>query len=134
MKRNEIEGILKDYRWMMNSIKILRESLEVAGESGLIAQYGIESSLPKPQGNISDPIYKETVRREKRYKRIIGYEEKVKILQDRINRITNDRENEVLYWLLEGKSYRWIAQHMKLSNSHVKRIRDEIVDQLANHQ
>nr|WP_228460336.1 hypothetical protein [Cytobacillus dafuensis] len=28
---------------------------------------------------------------------------------------------EVLHWLLEGKSYRWIGDHMGLSFSHTKR-------------
>ncbi|MFJ7976517.1 phage portal protein [Peribacillus sp. NPDC096379] len=45
----QIESILKDYHWMMNSIKILRDSMKDAGE-GLTAQYGIEATLPKPQG------------------------------------------------------------------------------------
>ncbi|MEN7386627.1 helix-turn-helix transcriptional regulator [Bacillus licheniformis] len=131
MNRKEIESILKDYRWMMNSIQVLRESLEDAGE-GLTAKYGVEASLPKAQGTTSDPVFKESVRRSKRFNKILMYEQKVQKLQDRINRITDDRENEVLHWLLEGKSYRWIAQHMELSFSHIRRIRESIVDKLAD--
>ncbi|MBL5768399.1 helix-turn-helix transcriptional regulator [Heyndrickxia sporothermodurans] len=131
MNRKEIENILKDYSWMMNSIKILRDSMKDAGE-GLTAQYGIEATLPKPQGVTSDPVYKETVRREKRYSKIAQYEKKVQVIQDRMYLISDERENEVLYWLLEGKSYRWIGMHMGLSFSHIKRIRDSIVDKLAS--
>ncbi|MDA7028468.1 LuxR C-terminal-related transcriptional regulator [Bacillus sp. CLL-7-23] len=131
MNKKEIENILKNYRWMMNSIEVLRESLKDAGE-GMTAQYGVEASLPKPKGTTSDPVYKETVRRAKRFNKIKIYEEKVRMLQERINRIIDERESEVLYWLLEGKSYRWIAQHMELSYSHIKRIRDSIVDQLSS--
>lgn len=79
-----IESILKDYHWMMNSIKILRDSIKDAGE-GLTAQYGIEAAMPKTQGTTSDPVYKESVRREKRYKKIAQYEEKVKVIQDLIS-------------------------------------------------
>ncbi|WP_245829153.1 hypothetical protein [Salipaludibacillus agaradhaerens] len=47
MNRKEIEETLKDYHWMINSIKIIRESMEDAGE-GLTAQYGDESGQSKP--------------------------------------------------------------------------------------
>lgn len=116
---------------MMNSIKILRDSLKDAGE-GLTAQYGDESAMPKAQGTTSDPIYKETVRREKRYIKIAQYEDKVKFIQDLIPAIDNDREGEVLHWLLEGKSYRWIGMHMGLSSSHIHRLRDSIVERMAH--
>ncbi|MED1604092.1 hypothetical protein P4U90_02040 [Cytobacillus kochii] len=61
---NHIESILKDYHWMMNSIKILRDSMKDAGEV-VTAEYGNESAMPKAQGTTSDPVYKETVWREK---------------------------------------------------------------------
>lgn len=67
MNRKEIENILKDYHWMMNSIKMLSCSMLDAGE-GLSAQYGEEAGMPKPQGVTGDPIYREIVRREKRHK------------------------------------------------------------------
>ncbi|MBN6889833.1 DNA-binding response regulator [Cytobacillus horneckiae] len=117
---------------MMNSIKILRDSLKDAGE-GLTAQYGDESAMPKAQGTTSDPVYKETVRREKRYLKIAQYEDKVKFIQDLIPAIDNDREGEVLHWLLEGKSYRWIGMHMGLSHTNIIRIKDSIVDQLSTN-
>jgi DNA-directed RNA polymerase specialized sigma subunit len=127
---NQIAIILKDYHWMMNSIKILRESLTYTGE-GITAQYGEESGQPKAQGTSSDPVYKEVLRREKRYHIIEKYKAKISIIQDRFHLIEDDREIEVLHWLLEGKSYRWIGKHMGLSFSHIKRIRDSIVEQLA---
>ncbi|MGN7183664.1 DNA-binding response regulator [Cytobacillus kochii] len=127
-----IESILKDYHWMMNSIKILRDSMKDAGE-GLTAQYGIEAAMPKTQGTTSDPVYKESVRREKRYKKIAQYEEKVKLIQLLIPLIEDDREGEVLHWLLEGKSYRWIGLHMGLSHTNIIRIKDSIVDQLSTN-
>jgi hypothetical protein len=130
MNKKEIEQILKDYHWMINSIKILRDSMKDAGE-GLTAQYGVEASLPKPKGVTGDPIYREYLRREKRWKKIEQYEWKVKMIQDRIHVIQDEREFEVLHWLLDGKSYRWIAMHMGLSHSHIRRLKDSIVEKLA---
>ena len=131
MNRKEIENILKDYHWMINSIKELRKSIRSAGE-GLTAQYGVEATLPKPQGVTGDPIYRELIRREKRHAVINKYKAKISVIQDRLHLIKDDRELEVLHWLLEGKSYRWIGMHMGLSFSHIKRIRDTIVDKLAD--
>lgn len=75
MNKKEIENILKDYHWMINSIKELRKSLQSAGE-GLTAQYGVEATLPKPQGITGDPIYRELIRREKRHVVINKYKKK----------------------------------------------------------
>jgi uncharacterized protein YerC len=129
MNKNQIANILKDYHWMMNSIKILRQSLADAGE-GITAQYGEESGQPKARGTTSDPIYKEVLRREKRHHVIEKYKSKISIIQDRIHLISDDRETEVLHWLLEGKSYRWIGRHMGLSHSHIIRIKDSIVSKI----
>ncbi len=131
MNRKEIEDILKNYSWMINSIKELRKSLQSAGE-GLTAQYGVEATLPKPQGVTGDPIYRELIRREKRHAVIKKYKAKISVIQDRLHLIKDDRELEVLHWLLEGKSYRWIALHMGLSHSHIRRIRENIVDKLCD--
>ncbi|MEK4149996.1 LuxR C-terminal-related transcriptional regulator [Robertmurraya sp. FSL W8-0741] len=129
-KQKEIENILKDYHWMMNSIKVLRDSMDDAGE-GLTAQYGEEAGMPKPQGTTSDPVYREIVRREKRWKVIYKYRDKISIIQDRIHLVRDSREQEVLHWILEGKGYSWIARHMGLSERHIRRLKDSIVAQMS---
>ena len=131
MNREDVESILKDYHWMINSIKIMRQSLEHADE-GITAQYGIEATLPKPQGVNSDQVYREVVRRSKYWKRIEQYEKKVSIIQERLHAVSDEREIEVLHWLLEGKSYRWIARHMGLSERQIRRIKDSIVTQMSD--
>ncbi len=131
MNRAEIEKTLKEYSWMINTIRISRESLRDAGE-GLTAQYGEEAAMPKAQGTTSDPIYREVLRRSKRWKKIEEYERKITALQSLFHKVHNERESEILYWLLEGKSYRWIAAHMGLSHSHIQKLRISIIDQMAN--
>jgi hypothetical protein len=130
INKKQIENILKDYHWMMNSIQLLRSSMRDAGER-LVRQYGSESDMPKAKGGTSDPVYQEIVRREKRWNVVYEYERKVRIIQDRMYLIDNGRELEVLHWLLEGKSYRWIAIHMGLSDRHIRRIRDVIVEKMS---
>ena len=130
ISKAEIENILKNYHWMLNSIKIMRENMdELIGSQ--TAMYGIDASLPKSQGQNSDPVYNDVVRRSKYWKRIAKYEEKVKIIQERLHLITDDREIEVLNWMLEGKGYSWIARHMGLSERHIRRIKDSIVEKMS---
>ncbi|UQX56148.1 LuxR C-terminal-related transcriptional regulator [Cytobacillus pseudoceanisediminis] len=128
----QIESILKDYHWMMNSIKVLRDSIKDAGE-GLVGQYGVAAGMPKAKGTTSDPVYKEIARRERRYSVIKKYEAKISVIQDCMHLITDNKEIEVLHWLLEGKSYRWIAMHMGLSHSHIGRIKDSIVKKMSEY-
>jgi DNA-binding CsgD family transcriptional regulator len=127
----EISEILKDYHWMMNSITLLRESMEDAGER-VVRTYDIDSDMPKAKGGTSDPVFQEYIRREKRWKKIREYEDKVQVIQQRMYFIKEEREFEVLHWLLEGKSFRWIADHMGLSHSHISRLRESIIEQLVD--
>lgn len=131
LSKKEVEDMLKNYAWMINSIKIMRQSLDDTGES-ITAQYGIESSMPKGKGTTSDPIYRECLRREKRYNKIKKFEKKISDFQSLFYKITDERESEIFYWLLDGKSYRWIARHMGLSHSHIQKLRERIIEQLAN--
>jgi len=129
MNKKEIEQILKDYHWMLNSIKIMREQMddEVSSKT---AMYGLDASLPRPKGNPGDPVFADVVRRSKHWKKIEQYEKKVAAIQKFIDCITDEREYEVLNWIMEGKGYRWIARHMGLSEAHIRRIKDSIVDQI----
>ncbi len=72
----------------------------------------------------------EVARRSKHVKRIKEYEYKITAVQERIDKVHTPREIEVLFWLLEGSSMRWIAQHMALSATSIGRIKDNIVNQM----
>lgn len=130
--KSEISEILSNYHWWLNTIKLNRESLSSAGER-ITRSYDMDSDMPKPQGLTSDPVFQETVRREKRWKKIFEYEEKVKFVQERVHIITDAREIEVLHFLLDGKSYSWIARHMGLSDRNIRRIKESIVGKIAGN-
>lgn len=130
MTEKQIEQLLKDYHWMINSVLVMRENLQEVGGK-LTAQYGIEAAMPKAQGGASDPVYTEVVRRSKHFKTIEGYENKIKLIQKHIHIIQDTREKEVLHWILEGKGYSWIARHMGLSHTHIKRFFSTIAKKIA---
>lgn len=93
------------------------------------AQYGIEATLPKAAGGVGDPIMQDAIR-SKNIKHVAEYEKKLLEVQMLIERVTGDREVQVLNWMLDGNSQRWIGQHMALSATSIKRIKDNIVKQM----
>lgn len=69
---------------MINEIKRQRELLGHIG-TNVVAQGGIESSMPKVQGVTSDPVALEVIRRDKKSKWVEKLEEKVLFIQERIH-------------------------------------------------
>lgn len=127
----EVKQILKDYRWMLNTVKAMRESLKEA-DGAAIAQYGIEAAMPKGKGCTGDVVFGEVVRRSRQWERIEAYEERIRFVQENLYKVQEARDVEILYWLLEGKSNRWIASHIEISHTHVARIIEEIVKALIS--
>ncbi|WP_231630225.1 hypothetical protein [Lysinibacillus sp. ZYM-1] len=68
----------------------------------------------------------EAIRRSKNIKRVAKYERKLLNVQMHVERVTGDREVQVLNWMLDGKSQRWIGQHMAFSANSIKRIKDKM--------
>ncbi|MBX8946387.1 MULTISPECIES: LuxR C-terminal-related transcriptional regulator [Lysinibacillus] len=122
-----LDSMITDYHWMVNAIKEMRAEMVIGAKT---AQYGIEATLPKAVGGVGDPIMQEAIRRSKNIKRVAEYEKKLLEVQKLIERVNGDREVQVLNWMLDGKSQRWIGQHMALSVTSIKRIKDNIVNQM----
>ncbi|MGF9975921.1 hypothetical protein ABE042_15700 [Viridibacillus arvi] len=129
MNAYQLDGMLTDYKWMITTIKEMKKELDVivAGT----AQYGIEAAMPK--GNsVGNTVHAEMLRREKHIKRIVKYEEKIRTVQELVDVIQADREAEVLFWILEGRSMRWIGRHMGLSHTSIQNIRTGIIDSMIS--
>lgn len=131
MNKKEIEQALRDYSWMLNEIKRQRELMDY--QSGhLVAQSGIESVMPKSQGNTSDPVAMEVIRRDKASRWVQKLEEKVLFIQKRMSIITDEREKAVLECMLDGMSMSAIGKHMGLSRRHIYNIKESVVDKIAH--
>ncbi|WP_431808786.1 helix-turn-helix transcriptional regulator [Lysinibacillus sphaericus] len=122
-----LDSMITDYHWMVNAIKEMRAEMVIGAKT---AQYGIEAALPKAAGGVGDPIMQEAIRRSKNIKRVAEYEKKLLEVQKLIERVEGDREVQVLNWMLDGKSQRWIGKIMGLSHTHIQNIKDSIVKQM----
>ncbi|SKB59524.1 regulatory protein, luxR family [Lysinibacillus sp. AC-3] len=129
LTQDKLDAMITDYHWMVNAIKEMREEMVIGAKT---AQYGIEATLPKAVGGVGDPIMQEAIRRSKNIKRVAEYEKKLIEVQKLLDKVTGDRELQVLNWMLDGKSKRWIATNMGLSHTHIQNIKDSIVKQMVN--
>ncbi|KPN95486.1 hypothetical protein [Lysinibacillus sp. ZYM-1] len=122
-----LDSMITDYYWMVNAIKEMRAEMVIGAKT---EQYGIEATLPKAAGGVSDPIMKEAIRRSKNIKRVAEYEKKLLEVQKLVDKVTGDREVQVLNWMLDGRSKRWIGQNMGLSHTHIQNNKESIVEQM----
>jgi Response regulator containing a CheY-like receiver domain and an HTH DNA-binding domain len=132
MDKYEIEQTLRDYHWMVREIARLRDMLSDAGERVVRNYEGLD--MPKPQGRRSDPVSLEASRRERLWRKLQNYEQKVKFVQERMDVIEDEREKTVLDCLLDGMSLRSIAEHLGLSRRHVQNIKERIVEQFCSRK
>jgi len=123
-----LDSMITDYHWMVNAIKEMRTEMIVGAKT---AQYGIEATLPKAVGGVGDPIMQEAIRRSKNIKRVAEYENKLLEVQTLLERVTGDREMQVLNWMLDGKSKNWISKNMGISHTHIKNIKENIIKQMV---
>lgn len=107
--------MIRDYHWMINVIKEMRAEMIIGAKT---AQYGIKATLLKAAGGVSDPIMLEAIRRSKNIKRVAEYEKRLLEVQNLVDKDSSDREVEVLNWMLDGRSKRWIGQIMGLSHTY----------------
>ena len=137
MNKKEIENLIYDYHWMKKEVDRLEKVLwgsPIPIKSAGVAQYGIEAAMPKAQGNNSDPIYNEVVRRQKAHSSVSKLEEKVRFIQEHMHVITDEKEQIVLHKLLDGYSLRAISRITGNSFSKVRTSKDNIARQLYEAQ
>lgn len=137
----QVEQDLRDYSWMSARIaemqgieeitkKHPREVWEkVIGTS--TAQYGIEASMPKPQGTNSDPTFREAQRLLRNWERLKRYDQKITQLEKAVASITDERERTVAEGLMDGERLYQIAQHLNVSRRTAYDIKQSTIRKLA---
>jgi DNA-binding NarL/FixJ family response regulator len=127
--KHQIYEIIADYNWML---KFIREAGEQEVEFKGTAQYGVEASLPRGQGLVSQALENEVMRRNDRLRRLFDYLKKVNFIKDNRKKLTDIRETEILDYLLDGKSVSAISRIIGMSRQQIDKIRSDIVDKLCN--
>ena len=138
MNRKELENLIYDYHWMKREISRLYQRLYgvtgVAERNTLIAQYGIEATLPK-----GSPLRSEVelrlmdLREERQYKRLKYLETRVEAIEKISDHLTDDLHLVIIDCMMDGMSYRAIAAHLGMNREKVREIKDEMLCQICQN-
>lgn len=131
MNKQDIHDMIRDYRWMINLL-IARRFEAVGSSQGLTTIYGIEATLPKPQGTNTDPVYQEYLRIEEYEQNNKKIREKVLFIQRHSKAIKDVQNKIILNRLLDGESLKEIAKDMNMSASGINYRKELIVDEMYN--
>ncbi|MCP1286296.1 hypothetical protein RTF36_03930 [Mammaliicoccus sciuri] len=126
----EVRQIITDYNWMKNII----DSKVYENDSTSIGQYGIESSMPKAQGTTGDKVLVRVLRNDKEYRKHQELIDKMAVIDDNEELITNNKDYHILQLLKQGEKHKRIMSIMKVGRDNFyDRLRD-IVMILSNAQ
>lgn len=128
-KVKELESDLKDYKRMTEHIDRLTAEMSIAGD-GLTQRYGIESTMPSAGGK-RDPVAREVIRRDRKWRQLKRLETKVKRIDLAAAHIKDVKQMILLELLMEGKRINDICKRMHLSRSYVNEIKWALVKNLA---
>lgn len=128
----KIMDLINNYPFYISHITMMRKKYNDDVGGGNIAQYGIESTLPKPQGSNTDPVFNEVQRLTKMDKELSRIERKARYIQNRWDRITDERLAIVFNLRLSGTTYQDIADALDVSKSRVSQMMNEICELLKD--
>jgi hypothetical protein len=126
------EEDLRSYHWMIKEIERLNNEINKAIHinspgSSLVAQYGIEASLPKGKGLILSTMSISEEKYERQLKRVADLEDKVRKINLALEQITDEKEHTVLECILDGERMNIIARHVGISRTRLNEIKRQIV-------
>ncbi len=127
---DEIRNMIDDYKSMCN---LLEEFLPEV-DSNSIAQYGIESTLPKPQGVNNSKVESSVLVRDKVTKRQRKLIDKIKFVNCMQERLEDDNDYFFLELWKTDKKRKDVLSILKITKNDYTDMRKNIVEQLYEMQ
>ena len=127
---NDIRQIINDYHWK----KRLIQSQVYEMDSISTAQYGIDSAMPKGQGQTGDKISTMIIRNENQRRKIESLIKEVSFIDEYESHINSDKNFHILQLLKQGESKQRIKVLLNMSNGNLYKRIDQIIIILFNSQ
>lgn len=128
--QDEIRNMIDDYKSMCNLLEELLPELD----SNSIAQYGIEATLPKPQGVNNSKVESSVVVRDKATKRQCKLIDKIEFINCKQEQLEDDNDYFFLELWKMGKKRNDILIIMNINRNEYSDTRQRIVNELYNMQ
>lgn len=127
---DDIKDMIHSYNWRKN--RLIDEGY--ISDSNSIAQYGIESTMPKAQGNTSDKVLNIVSRNDTLYRVLYKHIEVIEFIDKHEHKIDNDMNLNILYEFKKGKTQKEVRNIMKIGRTNLKSRLDDIVNVYLNEQ
>ena len=127
---NDIRQIINDYHWK----KRLIQSQVYEMDSTSTAQYGIDSAMPKGQGQTGDKISTMIIRNENQRRKIESLIKEVSFIDEYEHCINSDKNFHILQLLKQGESKQRIKVLLNMSNGNLYKRIGQIIIILFNAQ
>ncbi len=128
----KIMDLINNYPYYISRLKELDAQYKSEVGGGSTSQYGIDAAMPKAQGGNSDPVHNDTIRRMKMDKELNRLQAKVRYIQNRWDRITDERTALVFNLRLNGMTYQSIAKEVGISPQRAHSIMNEVCETLQD--
>lgn len=128
---NRVVEWIRDYNFMLREIARLNRLLNTPdfGRQKLTSTYGIEASLPKGNGGISQAELRQMDIRERR---LYKYEMIIEFLETASKELDDEKQEIIYDCMLEGMSYSSIAIHIGCSRDTVREVKNVIIGNIVN--
>lgn len=120
---NDIRQIINDYHWK----KRLIQSQVYEMDSTSTAQYGIDSAMPKGQGQTGDKISTMIIRNENQRRKIESLIKEVSFIDEYEHCINSDKNFHILQLLKQGESKQRIKVLLNIGSRNLYERIDQIV-------
>ena len=127
-KKEDIRYMIDNFRSICNTLEMILPDVD----SNSIAQYGIEATLPKPQGVSSSKVESVVIAREKAHKHVQNKMDKIAFINNCQHKLSED--DFIFLEVMKGyKRYQILPKAEMNKNRYDERKRD-IVNKIYNMQ
>lgn len=129
-EREEIKNMLEDYRALCNTLEQLVPEID----SNSIAQYGIESAMPKPQGTNSSKVESNIIAREKQLAGNQRLLDKIEFVNQYHEKLTDDKDYCLISLMKLGKKAKETIEIMQVKRDEYFNRKKKIIDEIYEMQ
>ena len=110
--REEVREMIDNYKWMNNIVT----SQVYDADSTSVAQYGVESAMPKAKGQTGDKVLLKVRNRNKAWRRNIKLIEKIEFIDKYEEHITNEMNYHILQMIKLGTQHKTVMDLMEIKS------------------
>ena len=110
--REEVREMIDNYKWMNNIVT----SQVYDADSTSVAQYGVESTMPKAKGQTGDKVLLKVMNRNKAWRRNIKLIEKIEFIDKYEEHITNEMNYHILQMIKLGTQHKTVMDLMEIKS------------------